>query len=42
MTEVLLINYTCPECNVSELIAAIIPKKSCEKCGVLMDAEELE
>lgn len=40
MTEMTLITYTCCDCDVSELLATIIPKKTCEKCGMLMQAEE--
>lgn len=36
----ILILYSCSECKFNELLAGIIPKKTCEKCGVLMQADE--
>lgn len=38
----MLIDYKCPECNVSELLSEIIPKKTCDICGMLMEADEIE
>jgi hypothetical protein len=40
MIETALVLYMCAECDTSELLAEIIPNKSCEKCGILMRAEE--
>lgn len=38
----MLIDYKCPECNISELSAEIIPKKLCDQCNKLMEAVEIE
>jgi rubrerythrin len=35
-----MIEYLCPECDISELLCEIIPKKKCPKCGKLMEAIE--
>lgn len=35
-----MIEYVCPECNVSELDYKIISKKQCPKCGKIMEAIE--
>lgn len=35
-----MIEYTCKDCDISELDIKIIPKKKCPKCNLLMDAEE--
>lgn len=35
-----MIEYLCPECNISELSCEIIPKKKCLKCDKYMEAIE--
>jgi len=35
-----MIEYVCPECNVSEFSYIIILKKKCPKCDKLMDTVE--
>lgn len=37
-----MIEYYCPDCEVSEVLPNIIPQKKCNKCSFIMDAHEWE
>jgi hypothetical protein len=37
-----MIEYICPDCDISEFDIKIIPKKKCPDCHLLMDAVENE
>ena len=35
-----MVEYVCEECDVSEILYEIVPKKACPRCGKLMEAIE--
>lgn len=35
-----MIEYNCPDCNTSEVLLEIVPKKKCPGCQKMMEALE--